>query len=64
MYIPLTMRKCVDEKGLIPREQKGFCGGSKGCKANLRISKTGRRRRIYERHGYIMGKFLSVFLAG
>ena len=60
MYIILKMRKYVDEKDLIPREQKEFFGGSKGCKGNLRISKTARRR-IYERHGRIMGKFLSVF---
>jgi hypothetical protein len=59
MYIILTMRKYVDEKDLIPREQKGFYGGSKGCKGNLRISKTARGR-ICERHSYSVGKFLSV----
>jgi len=31
------VRKYVGEKDLIPREQRGFCGGSKGCKGNLRI---------------------------
>jgi len=60
MYIIVAVRKYVDEKDLIRREQNRFCGGSKGCKGNLRISKTARRR-IYERHSYIMGTFLSVF---
>jgi hypothetical protein len=28
----------MDDENLIPKEQKGCCGGSKGCKVQLLIS--------------------------
>jgi hypothetical protein len=33
------MQKYMDDENLIPREQKGGCSGSKGCKDHLLLSK-------------------------
>jgi len=33
------MQKYMDEENLMPKEQKGCCSGSKGCKDQLLISK-------------------------
>jgi hypothetical protein len=33
------MEKYMDDKNLMPKEQKGCCRGSKGCKDQLLISK-------------------------
>jgi len=34
------MQKYMDDENLMPKEQKGCCSGSKGCKDQLLISKT------------------------
>jgi len=34
------MQKYMDDENLMPKEQKGYCSGSKGCKDQLLISKT------------------------
>jgi len=33
------MQKYMDDKNLMPKEQKGCCSGSKRCKDHLLISK-------------------------
>jgi hypothetical protein len=33
------MQKYIEDENLIPKEQKGCCSGSKGCKDQLLISK-------------------------
>ena len=33
------MQKYMDDENLMPKEQKGCCSGSKGCKDQLLISK-------------------------
>jgi len=33
------MQKYIDDENLMPKEQKGCCSGSKGCKDQLLISK-------------------------
>jgi len=33
------VQKYMDDENLMPKEQKGCCGGSKGCKDQLLISK-------------------------
>jgi hypothetical protein len=33
------MQKYVDDGNVMPKEQKGCCSGSKGCKDQLLISK-------------------------
>jgi hypothetical protein len=37
--ISRRMQKCMDDENLIPKEQKGCCSISKGCKYQLLISK-------------------------
>jgi hypothetical protein len=34
------MQKYMVDENLIPKEQKGCCSGSKGCKDHLLLSKT------------------------
>jgi len=34
------MQKYMEDENLIPKEQKGCCRGSKGCKDQLLISKS------------------------
>jgi hypothetical protein len=33
------MQKYMDDKNLLPKEQKGGCSGTKGCKDQLLLSK-------------------------
>jgi len=33
------IQKYIDDRSLMPKEQKGYCQGSKGCKDQLLISK-------------------------
>ena len=37
--ISRRMQKYIDDENLMPKEQKGCCRGSKGCKDQLLISK-------------------------
>ena len=37
--ISRSMQKYMDDENLMPKEEKGCCGGSKGCKDQLLISK-------------------------
>jgi hypothetical protein len=37
--ISRCMQKYMDDENLMPKEQKGCCRGSKGCKDQLLISK-------------------------
>jgi hypothetical protein len=38
--ISRRMQKYMDDENLMPKEQKGCCGGSKGSKDQLLISKS------------------------
>ena len=53
------MQKYMDDENLMPKEQKGCCSRSKGCKDQLVISKAilqecKRRKKICEWHGLII----------
>ena len=55
------MQKYLDDENLMPKEQKGYCSESKGCKDQLIISKAilqecKRRKKNCVRHGLIIGK--------
>ena len=39
IYKFLTYAKILDDKNLLPKEQKGGCSGTKGCKDRLLVSK-------------------------
>jgi len=54
-------QKYMNDENLIPKEQKGCCSGSKGCKHQLLISKAilqecKRRKKICVWHGLIIRK--------
>ena len=55
----------MDDEHLMPKEQKGCCSGSKGCKDQLLISKEilqecKRKKKIYVCHGMIIRKLSTV----
>jgi len=55
------MQKYMDDENLMPKEQKGCCSGSKGCKDQLLISKAilqecTRRKKNCVWHGLIIKK--------
>jgi hypothetical protein len=54
----------MDHKNLMPKEQKGCCRGSKGCKDQRLISKAilqkcKRKKKNYVWHGMIIRKLLT-----
>jgi len=62
--ISRRMQKYMDDEKLIPKEQKGCCRGSKGCKDQLLISKVilqecKRKKKNCVWHGLIIRKLLT-----
>jgi len=58
------MHKYMEDENLMPKEQKGCCRGSKGCKDQLIISKAilqecKRRKKICIWHRFIIRKLLT-----
>jgi hypothetical protein len=58
------MQKYMEDENLMPKEQKGCCRGSKGCKDQLLISKAilqecKRRKQFCVWHGLIIRKLLT-----
>jgi len=54
--ISRSRQKYMDDENLMPKEEKGCCGGSKGCKDQLLISKAilqecKRKKKICVWHG-------------
>jgi len=60
--ISRRMEKYMDDENLMPKEQKGCCSGSKGCKDKLLILKAilqdfkRRKKKICVWHGLIIRK--------
>jgi len=51
------MQKYMDDENLMPKEQKGFCSESKGCKYQLLISKFQKQyyKNVNARKNFVFG---------